>query len=86
MPRRIKRGKPSSTSETTQTQLSTSSIRAEIEAAIVDLCQEIASDNVEKIKAKLEAAHKVVSKIGQHMSGGGSGGSQSGFGPQSGGD
>jgi uncharacterized protein YjaZ len=81
MPRRIKRGKPSSTSETTQTQLSTSSIRAEIEAAIADLRQEIASNNVEKIKVKLEAAHKAVLKIGQHMSGGGSGGSQSGSGP-----
>jgi molecular chaperone DnaK len=61
-------------------------VASEIEAAIADLRQEMASDDIEKIKAKLEAANKAVSKIGQHMSGGGSGGSQSGSGPQSGGD
>ncbi|KAJ1294823.1 hypothetical protein BS78_01G175800 [Paspalum vaginatum] len=61
-------------------------VASEIEAAIADLRQEMASDDIEKIKAKLEAANKAVSKIGQHMSGGGSGGSQSGSGPQGGGD
>lgn len=61
-------------------------VASEIEAAIADLRQEMASDDIEKIKAKLEAANKAVSKIGQHMSGGGSGGSQSGSGPQGGSD
>nr|ACN30847.1 unknown [Zea mays] len=61
-------------------------VASEIEAAIADLRQEMASDDIEKIKAKLEAANKAVSKIGQHMSGGGSGDSQSGSGPQGGGD
>ncbi|CAN6196071.1 unnamed protein product [Urochloa humidicola] len=60
-------------------------VASEIEAAITDLRKEMASDDVEQIKAKLEAANKAVSKIGQHMSGGGSGGAQSG-GSQDGGD
>nr|CAB3453499.1 unnamed protein product [Digitaria exilis] len=60
-------------------------VASEIEGAIADLRKEMASDNIEQIKAKLDAANKAVSKIGQHMSGGGSGGSQSG-GPQDGGD
>jgi molecular chaperone DnaK (HSP70) len=60
-------------------------VASEIEAAIADLRKEMASDNIEQIKAKLDAANKAVSKIGQHMSGGGSGGSQSG-GSQDGGD
>nr|TKW33338.1 hypothetical protein SEVIR_2G227500v2 [Setaria viridis] len=51
-------------------------VASEIEAAIADLRKEMASDDMEQIKAKLEAANKAVSKIGQHMSGGGSGGSQ----------
>ncbi|RCV11835.1 hypothetical protein SETIT_2G218100v2 [Setaria italica] len=51
-------------------------VASEIEAAIADLRKEMASDDIEQIKAKLEAANKAVSKIGQHMSGGGSGGSQ----------
>lgn len=41
----------------------------------------MAKDNVDEIKAKLDAANKAVSKIGEHMtggSGGGSGGSQGG--------
>ncbi|KAG2547846.1 hypothetical protein PVAP13_9KG128700 [Panicum virgatum] len=42
-------------------------VASEIEAAIADLRQEMASDNIEKIKAKLEAANKAVSKIGQHV-------------------
>ncbi|CAN6182423.1 unnamed protein product [Urochloa humidicola] len=60
-------------------------VASEIEAAIVDLRKEMGSDDIEQIKAKLEAANKAVSKIGQHMSGGGSGGAQSG-GSQDGGD
>uniref|UniRef100_A0A0D9VNK9 Heat shock 70 kDa protein, mitochondrial n=1 Tax=Leersia perrieri TaxID=77586 RepID=A0A0D9VNK9_9ORYZ len=56
----------------------------EIETAIADLRNEMASDDIEKIKSKIEAANRAVSKIGQHMSGGGFGGSQSGS--QGGGD
>jgi molecular chaperone DnaK (HSP70) len=51
-------------------------VTSEIEAAIADLRKEMASDKIEQIKAKLEAANKAVSKIGQHMSGGGNGASQ----------
>ncbi|GJM98697.1 hypothetical protein PR202_ga15728 [Eleusine coracana subsp. coracana] len=54
-------------------------VASEIEGAISDLRQQMTSDDIEQIKAKLDAANKAVSKIGQHMSGGGSaGGSQSG--------
>ncbi|RLN35876.1 heat shock 70 kDa protein, mitochondrial [Panicum miliaceum] len=60
-------------------------VASEIEAAIADLRKEMASDDIEQIKAKLDAANKAVSKIGQHMSSGDSGGSQSG-GSQDGGD
>jgi len=60
-------------------------VASEIEAAIADLRKEMASDDIEQIKAKLDAANKAVSKIGQHMSGGSTGGSQSG-GSQDGGD
>ncbi|XP_052148789.1 heat shock 70 kDa protein, mitochondrial isoform X1 [Oryza glaberrima] len=59
-------------------------VASEIETAIADLRNEMASDDIEKIKSKIEAANKAVSKIGQHMSGGGSGGSQAGS--QGGGD
>ncbi|KAF0916147.1 hypothetical protein E2562_000746 [Oryza meyeriana var. granulata] len=59
-------------------------VASEIETAIADLRNEMASDDIEKIKSKIEAANKAVSKIGQHMSGGGSGGSQTGS--QGGGD
>ncbi|TVU09709.1 hypothetical protein EJB05_43201 [Eragrostis curvula] len=60
-------------------------VASEIEASITDLRQQMASDDIEQIKAKLDAANKAVSKIGQHMSGGGSaGGPQSGS--QGGGD
>ena len=51
---------------------------SEIEAAVTDLHKEMTSDDIEQIKAKLDAANKAVSKIGEHMSGGGAGGSQSG--------
>ena len=60
-------------------------VASEIEAAIADLRKEMASDDIEQIKAKLDAANKAVSKIGQHMSGGSTGGLQSG-GSQDGGD
>jgi chaperone protein DnaK len=60
-------------------------VASEIEAAVADLRQQMTSEDIEQIKAKLDAANKAVSKIGQHMSGGGSaGGSQSGS--QGGGD
>jgi molecular chaperone DnaK len=60
-------------------------VASEIEAAIADLRQQMITEDIEQIKAKLDAANKAVSKIGQHMSGGGStGGSQSGS--QGGGD
>lgn len=59
-------------------------VASEIETAVADLRTEMASDDIQKIKSKIEAANKAISKIGQHMSGGGSGGSQSGS--QGGGD
>jgi chaperone protein DnaK len=60
-------------------------VASEIEAAVADLRQQMTSEDIEQIKAKLDAANKAVSKIGQHMSGGGSaGGPQSGS--QGGGD
>jgi len=62
---------------------------SEIEAAVAVVRKEMASDDIELIKAKLDAANNAVSKIGEHMSGGGggggAGGSQSG-GSQGGGD
>jgi len=66
-------------------------VATEIETAVADLRAEMASDDIEKIKNKMEAANKAVSKIGQHMSGGASGGgaaggSQEGGGSQGGGD
>ncbi|XP_074571404.1 heat shock 70 kDa protein, mitochondrial-like [Curcuma longa] len=56
-------------------------VATEIESAVADLRKEMAGDNVDSIKAKLDAANKAVSKIGQHMqgsSGGSSGGTQGG--------
>ena len=58
-------------------------VATEIESAVAELRTASAGDSVNEIKAKLDVANKAVSKIGQHMSGGG--GSASG-GPQSGGD
>lgn len=55
-----------------------SEVASEIESAIEDLRKEMAGDNVDSIKAKLDAANKAVSKIGQHMSGGSSGSSSGG--------
>ncbi|OAY73832.1 Heat shock 70 kDa protein, mitochondrial [Ananas comosus] len=48
-----------------------SDVVSEIENAIADLRKEMSGDDVEKIKAKIDAANKAVSKIGQHMTGGG---------------
>ncbi|KAE9599324.1 putative Heat shock protein 70 family [Lupinus albus] len=60
-----------------------SEVAKEIEDAVSDLRKAMSEDNVDEIKAKLDAANKAVSKIGQHMSGGGStGGGSSDAGPQ----
>lgn len=56
-----------------------SEVASEIESAVADLRKAIGDESVDEIKAKLDAANKAVSKIGQHMSGGStSGGSQGG--------
>ncbi|VAH64159.1 unnamed protein product [Triticum turgidum subsp. durum] len=61
-------------------------VATEIETAVADLRAEMASDDIEKIKGKMEAANKAVSKIGEHMSGGGAaGGGAAGGGSQEGG-
>lgn len=44
----------------------------EIESAISDLRSAMTSENIDDIKAKIDAANKAVSKIGEHMSGGNS--------------
>ncbi|GAU45344.1 hypothetical protein TSUD_84610 [Trifolium subterraneum] len=62
-----------------------SEIAKEIEDAVSDLRKAMAGDSADEIKAKLDAANKAVSKIGQHMSGGSGGGSSEG-GSQSGGE
>ncbi|CAA2998942.1 heat shock 70 kDa, mitochondrial-like [Olea europaea subsp. europaea] len=54
---------------------------SEIESAISELRSAMSGDNIDEIKAKLDAANKAVSKIGEHMtgsSGGSSGGAQGG--------
>ncbi|XP_028053661.1 heat shock 70 kDa protein, mitochondrial-like [Camellia sinensis] len=55
-----------------------SEVVSEIESAVADLRSAMGKDDVEDIKAKLDAANKAVSKIGQHMSGGSGDGSASG--------
>lgn len=40
----------------------------EIESAVVELKMSTSSENVDEIKAKMDAANKAVSKIGEHMS------------------
>lgn len=58
-----------------------SEVAKEIDDALADLRTAMGGDNIDDIKAKLDAANKAVSKIGQHMaggSGGASGGSQGG--------
>ncbi|MQL86192.1 hypothetical protein Taro_018722 [Colocasia esculenta] len=54
-----------------------SEIATEIETAVVDLRTAMGGESVDDIKAKLDAANKAVSKIGQHMTGN-AGGSSSG--------
>uniref|UniRef100_A0ACD5TTL0 Uncharacterized protein n=1 Tax=Avena sativa TaxID=4498 RepID=A0ACD5TTL0_AVESA len=52
---------------------------SEVESAVAELRNEMASDDIEKIRSKIDAANRAVSKIGQHMTGGGgAGGSQTG--------
>ncbi|GFP99437.1 heat shock 70 kDa protein mitochondrial [Phtheirospermum japonicum] len=55
-------------------------VASEIETAVSDLRNVMTTENIDDIKAKLDAANKAASKIGQHMTGGGgsSGGSQGG--------
>lgn len=55
-----------------------SEVATEIETAVSDLRSAMSTENIDDIKAKLDEANKAVSKIGQHMSGGGSGGASSG--------
>ncbi|VFQ81854.1 unnamed protein product [Cuscuta campestris] len=57
---------------------------SEIESAVADLRAAMTGDNPDAIKSKLDAANKAVSKIGEHMSGGGSGGAASSGGAQGG--
>lgn len=52
-------------------------VASEIESAVTDLKNAQKGENADEIRAKLDAANKAQSKIGQHMSGG-SGGSSSG--------
>ncbi|TYJ10721.1 hypothetical protein E1A91_A11G227300v1 [Gossypium mustelinum] len=62
-------------------------IASEIESAVADLRNAMAGDNVDEIKAKMDAANKAVSKIGEHMSkGSGSDGGSSGSGGSTGED
>lgn len=53
-------------------------VAKEIEDAVADLRTAMGGDNIDEIKAKLDAANKAVSKIGQHMAGGSGGGAASG--------
>lgn len=55
-----------------------SEVAKEIEDAVADLRKAMEGENIDEIKAKLEAANKAVSKIGQHMAGGSGGGSAAG--------
>lgn len=53
-------------------------VAKEIEDAVSDLRKAMAGEDIDGIKAKLDAANKAVSKIGQHMAGGSSENSASG--------
>lgn len=55
-------------------------VAREIEDSVADLRAAMGQDNAEKIKEKIDAANKAVSKIGQHMQQGGGGSSASGSG------
>ncbi|KAK1414576.1 hypothetical protein QVD17_30323 [Tagetes erecta] len=62
-----------------------SDVVSEIEGAVSDLRKAAAGEDAAEIQAKLDAANKAQSKIGQHMQGGsgsGTGGSQGGGGEQ----
>ncbi|KAH6773194.1 mitochondrial HSO70 2 [Perilla frutescens var. hirtella] len=64
-----------------------SEVVTEIESAVSDLRAAMGTENIDDIKAKLDVANKAVSKIGQHMSGGGSsGGAAGGSGGSEGGE
>ncbi|CAN6805646.1 unnamed protein product [Brassica oleracea] len=52
-------------------------VAKEIEDAVADLRTASSGDDVNEIKAKIDAANKAVSKIGEHMSGGGGSGGDS---------
>ncbi|KAD6795361.1 hypothetical protein E3N88_06257 [Mikania micrantha] len=62
-----------------------SDVVSEIEGAVADLRKAAGSEDVADIQAKIDAANKAQSKIGQHMQGGG-GGSESGSGGSQGGE
>ncbi|KAE8686790.1 Heat shock 70 kDa protein [Hibiscus syriacus] len=49
-----------------------------VEDAVADLRKAMEGEDVDEIKANIDAANKAVSKIGEHMSGGSSGGAQGG--------
>lgn len=59
-------------------------VAKEIEDAVADLRKAVEGDNIDEIKSKLDAANKAVSKIGQHMTGGGSDGGSAAGGAQGG--
>ncbi|KAI3435092.1 uncharacterized protein J3R85_006522 [Psidium guajava] len=61
-----------------------SEVAREIEDAIAELRKAVGGDNVDEINAKIDAANRAVSKIGQHMSGGSGGGGSGTGGPQGG--
>ncbi|MFS7979395.1 putative Heat shock protein 70 family [Helianthus anomalus] len=61
-----------------------SDVVAEIESAVADLRKAADSEDAAEIQAKIDAANKAQSKIGQHMQGGG--GSESGSGGSQGGE
>lgn len=62
-----------------------SDVVSEIEGAVADLRKAAGSEDVTEIQAKIDAANKAQSKIGQHMQGGSGGGSDSGTGGSQGG-
>ncbi|XP_068647789.1 heat shock 70 kDa protein, mitochondrial-like isoform X1 [Aristolochia californica] len=53
-------------------------VTSEIESAVSELRSVLAGDDADVIRAKTDAANTAVSKIGQHMHGGGSSGTQDG--------
>nr|XP_043623462.1 heat shock 70 kDa protein, mitochondrial [Erigeron canadensis] len=63
-----------------------SEVVSSIEAAVADLRKASGSEDVAEIQAKIDAANKAQSKIGEHMHGGSKGGSDSGSGGSEGGE